>query len=272
MLAERGGDAKLLAGGQSLVPVLNFRLASPALLIDINELAGLSRIEATENGLRLGALVRWYQIETSPVIAEANPLLREAVRHVAHYQIRNRGTVGGSCAHADPAAELPAVAIACGAEMVLNCASGERVLAAEQFFRGALDTALLPDEMLTEIRFPSWPATRRWAFEEFARRQGDFAIAGVIALLDENGAGACEGRLVVFGASDRAVRLSGAEAIIRNGRLDAETCERVADRAAQEIDVRSDMHAPTDYKRALTRTLIARTLRRAAGLPEMEAA
>src|SRR5438128_5624583 len=168
--------AKLIAGGQSLMPVLNFRLEAPTLLVDLRRLPGLGDIDIGAEGVRLGAKVRWRDIEEDARLQTAHPLLRAAIAHVAHYQIRNRGTVGGSLAHADPAAELPGIAVTCDAEIAIVGAAGERTIPAGEFFTGPLTTVLRPDELITELRLPVWPAARRWAFREFARRRGDFAL------------------------------------------------------------------------------------------------
>jgi carbon-monoxide dehydrogenase medium subunit len=272
MLAQHGDEAKILAGGQSLVPMMNFRLAAPRLLIDINRIAALSGIEATSDGLRLGALVRWHELEKSSVVAAHNPLLQAAVRHIAHFQIRNRGTVGGSSAHADPAAEFPAVAIACDARFTVRSAVGTRVLCVDDFFRGPLETALAPDELLIEICFPAWPATRRWGFQEFARRAGDFALAGAIALLDLDDSGACfSASLVSFAAGDRPLRLARAEACLRGQTPTRALLAEGARFAADDCDAKADMHAPADYRRSLFETLMVRALCAAFGVDAREA-
>ena len=267
LLSEHVPDAKPLAGGQSLVPVLNFRLAAPALLIDINSIPGLGRIEVADGALRIGAVARWWQIEESPVVAAENPLLQCAVRHVAHYQIRNRGTIGGSCAHADPAAEVPAVAIACGAELVLRRQGGERRVPADEFFRGPLETVLEPDELLTEVRFPRWAMDQRWAFEEFACRQGDFAIAGVAALARCGADHVCrEASLVIFGVGEKPLHAREASDALCGNLLSDHIIGRSAAAAAGEIEARGDMHAPAEYRRALTRVVTLRALSRMAAL------
>jgi carbon-monoxide dehydrogenase medium subunit len=178
--------ARPIAGGQSLIPVLAFRLATPCMLVDLRRLPGLGDIVVDVDGVRLGAKVRWRDIEDDPRLAVAHPLLRAAVAHVAHYQIRNRGTIGGSLAHADPAAELPGIAVTCGAEIEVVGAAGRRTLLASEFFSGQLMTELRSDEIITELRLPPWPPARRWGFEEFARRQGDFALAGIALYYDED--------------------------------------------------------------------------------------
>src|ERR1700731_1508350 len=184
LLASGNGEAKLIAGGQSLVPMLAFRLAQPTLLVDLRKLADLRGIRISAKGVTLGAMVRWRDIEDDERLDTAHPLLKAAIAHVAHYQIRNRGTVGGSLAHADPAAEMPGIAVACDAEIHVVGASGARIIRADEFFLGPLTTALEPDELITEIRFPAWPKVRRWGFEEFARRRGDFALAAVAVFYD----------------------------------------------------------------------------------------
>jgi aerobic carbon-monoxide dehydrogenase medium subunit len=265
VLREHCDDCKILAGGQSLVPILNFRLAAPEVLIDINEIAELDYIKSSQDGLTLGALTRWHQIETSPEIAKANPLLAEAVTHIAHYQIRNRGTWAGSCVHADPAAEFPAVALACGAELRLVSADSERTLDPESFFIDALTTAIEPDEMLVAVHFPPWPAKREWAFEEFSVRQGDFAIAGIVAIVDPHEGGqSC--RLVCFGVGNRQSRLPAAESVIASDGLTRAAIERAARAAAKEVMAQSDIHASAEYRRALVETLVHRALCKIAGI------
>ncbi|HEY4403813.1 MAG TPA: FAD binding domain-containing protein, partial [Xanthobacteraceae bacterium] len=169
LLAARNGDAKLLAGGQSLVPMLAFRLAEPTLLVDLRKLPELRTIGISGNGVVLGSMVRWCDILADARLRTAHPLLRAAVTEVAHYQIRNRGTIGGSIAHADPAAEMPGIVLACEAEIATVGSAGARVIKAKDFFIGPLMTVLEPDEIIVEIRFPAWPAPRRWGFQEFAR-------------------------------------------------------------------------------------------------------
>ena len=262
LLGTHAGEAKILAGGQTLVPLMNFRLAAPSMLIDINDIAGLDRIELERESLKLGALVRWHEIETSPIIAAANPLLAEAVRHIAHYPIRSRGTWAGSCAHADPAAEFPAVAVACGARFGTYSPRGRRTIEAGEFFLRPLTTALEPDEILTDVMFPPWPAGRRWGFDEFSLRPGDFALAGVAVLIDDGG----ECRLTCFGAGEKPSRLPQAETIIAAEGLTAAAIARAAATAMHEVEPQSDIHASADYRRALVEVLIERTIRKAADL------
>jgi len=257
--------AKLIAGGQSLIPVLAFRLAAPSLLVDLRRLPGLGDITVGADGTRLGAKVRWRDIEDDPRLPSAQPLLHAAVRHVAHYQIRNRGTVGGSLAHADPAAELPGVAVACEGEITLASAAGRWTIAASEFFTGPLTTALHPDEIITELRLPSWPAARRWAFEEFALRQGDFALAGIALYYDQDAESrACNTHVGVIGACSRPHRLAAVEAALDGRVVDAASIAEAARMAGAAIDPPQDLHADAEYRRALVVTLVERALRAAA--------
>src|SRR5262245_39986814 len=209
LLASHDGEAKPIAGGQSLMPMLAFRLAAPRLLVDLRKLPELREIRISSDGVRLGAMVRWRDIEDDARLATAHPLLKAAIEHVAHYQIRNRGTVGGSIAHADPAAEMPGIAVACDAEIAVTGKSGSRVIPASDFFLAALTTALEPDEIITEIRLPAWPARRRFGFKEFARRRGDFAMAGAALFYDEDAAGkATNTHVGIIGVGDRPRRFT----------------------------------------------------------------
>jgi carbon-monoxide dehydrogenase medium subunit len=241
-LLERNPGAKALAGGQSLVPVMNFRLAQPPLLVDLNRIPGLAGIrESEDGGLLVGAMTRNRHLEKSELVRARNPLLHEALPYIAHAQIRNRGTIGGSLAHADPAAELPAVCVACEAQMTIAGPRGERRVPAREFFKGLFTTALAPDELLTAIRFPAWPNGCKHAFMEVSRRHGDFAIVGVCVLYQAPAA-----RIVVFGAED-APRLFN-----RNSPEDV----------ARQIDPRSDHHASAEYRRELVEVLVRRALAR----------
>lgn len=266
LLARHGGEAKLLAGGQSLIPVMNFRLAEPSLLIDVNKLAELDFIRRGEDGgLRIGALVRQRRLERDPLVAEVAPLLHETVPWVAHPQIRNRGTIGGSLAHADPAAELPAVAVALGARLRLQRAGGERWVDARDFFAGLFTTALEPDEILTEIAIPPLPSRTGWAFLEVARRHGDYAQIGVAALVTLDDSGRCrEARLVYLSAGDRPVEAKQAAALLAGQEISPETIAAAAEKASRhEIDPAGDVHASAEFKRHLARVITGRVLRKA---------
>ncbi len=264
LLAAYDGEAKAVAGGQSLMPLLAFRLAAPKLLVDLRKLPGLDHIAVGDDGVKLGARVRWRDIEDDRRLAEAHPLLTAAVPHIAHYQIRNRGTVGGSIAHADPAAEMPGLAVACDAVITIVGVAGERVIEAADFFLGPLTTALAPDEIITEIRLPRWPVPRRWGFEEFARRRGDFALAGIAAYYDEaDDRRVLDAHIGVIGACVRPHRLATAEATLNGRVIDASAIGEAARAAAAEVDPPDDLHASARYRRALVATLVERVLQRA---------
>jgi carbon-monoxide dehydrogenase medium subunit len=261
LLASHDGDAKAIAGGQSLVPMLAFRVASPSLLVDLRKLPGLDQIRITEAGVGLGALVRWRDILDDARLRHAHPLLAAAIKHVAHYQIRNRGTVGGSVAHADPAAEMPGVVVTCEATIAVTGKSGARVIPADSFFQGALTTALAPDEIITEIRFPAWPAGRRFGFEEFALRRGDFALAAAAVFYDQDAGGrAANAHVGVIGVGDRPVRLATVEAALDGARVDAAAIARAAAAASAAVDPQDDIHASAAYRRSLVGTMVERAL------------
>jgi aerobic carbon-monoxide dehydrogenase medium subunit len=264
LLAAHGGDAKAIAGGQSLVPMLAFRVASPALLVDLRKIPDLDRITISADGVRLGAMVRWRDIEDDARLDTAHPLLKAAVVHVAHYQVRNRGTIGGSIAHADPAAELPGIAVTCEAEIAVTGASGARVIRAADFFLGPLMTALAADEIITEIRLPAWRRGRRWGFQEFARRRGDFAMAGAALYYDEDASGkATNAHVGVIGVGDVPQRLAEVETVL-NGRVVDDAIITQAERAAAaSVNPADDIHASAAYRRALTGTMVERALKSA---------
>ena len=265
LLSERDGDAKPIAGGQSLVPMLAFRLAQPTLLVDLRKLADLRGIKISQKGVTLGAMVRWREIEDDERLDAAHPLLKAAVAHIAHYQIRNRGTVGGSLAHADPAAEMPAIAMTCDAEIAVVGKSGARVIQAADFFQGALTTALTADEIIVEVRLPAWPAGRRWGFEEFARRRGDFAMAAAALFYDQSADGKARNAHVgVAGVADRPLRLPSAEDVLSGRAVDQATIAEADAAASAAVDPQDDIHASAAYRRALVGTMVERALKRAA--------
>jgi carbon-monoxide dehydrogenase medium subunit len=266
LLAAADHDVKILAGGQSLVPMLNLRLVRPAVLIDLNGVPGLDHITPSPaGGLSIGALVRHAKLADSTPVIERAPLLAEAARHVGHAAIRHRGTLGGSLAHADPAAELPAALVALGAEFVLHGPRGARTIQAPEFFRGLMTTALAPDEILVEIHVP--PQGPGWGFAEVVRRAGDFALAGVVALVGRppGSPGRCESaRLVGFGVGDRPVRFAAAEEILTSPSGDPSAAvARAASAAAEACDPPDDVHASADYRRHLAAVLIEDTVSQA---------
>jgi aerobic carbon-monoxide dehydrogenase medium subunit len=268
-LATHGDEAKLLAGGQSLAPVLALRLASPGVLIDLNRVAGLGDCTLDADGaLDAGAMVRSRTLELSPEIARAQPLIHAAMPWVAHVQIRNRGTLGGSLAHADPSAELPAVAIASDARCTLSSVRGERTVAAEDFFRGLFTTALAADEVLTRVHFPGWPAGRRCGFVELARRHGDYAIAGVAATVDIDAAATVTAaRIVLFGVTDSPLRAHAVERAMIGERAEAALAARVAGEATTGLAPRGDHQASAEYRLELAQVLTRRALAQALAQP-----
>jgi carbon-monoxide dehydrogenase medium subunit len=261
LLASQNGEAKALAGGQSLMPMLAFRVAQPTLLVDLRKLTELRAIKIAGDGVRLGAMVRWRDIEDDARLSLAHPLLKAAIAHVAHYQIRNRGTVGGSLAHADPAAEMPGIAVTCEAEISVVGTAGARVIRAADFFLGALTTALEPDEIIVEVRLPAWPKGRRFGFQEFARRRGDFAMAGAALFYDTDAAGkVVNAHVGVIGVGDRPQRLDDVEATLNGSVIDEATIARAEQAAGRSVEPSDDIHASAAYRRALTGTMVERAL------------
>jgi carbon-monoxide dehydrogenase medium subunit len=263
LLVRYGGDAKILAGGQSLMPMLNFRLTRPAALVDVNRIPALAYIREEDGTVAFGAMTRQRTIEFSPVVARRLPLLQEATRWVGHLPIRSRGTIGGSIAHADPSAEYPAVLTALQGEVVVQGPRGRRTLEPAALFETYLTTSLAPDELLIEVRLPAMAAGAGFAFEEFARRHGDFALAGIAAMVVRDGARCTTARLASAGAGPVPVRLRAAEEILEHDGLGAAAIAAAAARAAELVDPDSDVHASADYRRHLTHVLTARALKRA---------
>jgi carbon-monoxide dehydrogenase medium subunit len=263
LLARYGGEAKVLAGGQSLMPMLNFRLARPAALVDLNRIPALAYVREDDGTVALGAMTRQRTIEFSADVARRLPLLVEATRWVGHLPIRSRGTIGGSLAHADPSAEYPAVLIALDGEVVAQGPRGRRTLRAAELFEGYLTTRLAADELLVEVRLPAMPAGAGWAFEEFARRHGDFAIVGVAAMVARDGERCRLARLATAGTGPVPLRLRAAEEILEREGLGPAALAAAAARAAELVEPDSDVHASAAYRRHLTGVLTARALRRA---------
>jgi len=264
LLASHDGEAKPLAGGQSLVPMLAFRVASPSLLVDLRKLAELRQIKIAADGVTLGAMVRWRDILDDTRLRKAHPLLVAAVEHVAHYQIRNRGTVGGSIAHADPAAEMPGIVVTCEAKIAVVGKAGARVLDAANFFQGPLMTALKPDEIITEIRLPAWPAKRRFGFQEFARRRGDFAMAAAMLFYDEEGGKARNAHVGAIGVADRPLRLPAVEQVLNGNTIDEAIIAKAEAAASASVDPDDDIHASGAYRKALVGVMVERALKSAA--------
>ena len=272
ILREHGDDAKVLAGGQSLVPMLNFRLARPEVLVDINRVAGLDGLEVEDGALRIGAMVRHRALENHLSSAEgAWGLLGEAVGHVGHVHIRTRGTVGGSLAHADPAAELPALVRALDGVLVARGPQGDRAIPAAEFFTGLLSTSLGPGELLAAVRLPLPDARCGYAVEEFTRRAGDFAIVAAIAAVELDGAGrTARVRVAIAGAGPAPVRLAKVEAALGGVEPSERVFRQVLKDHALEIEPGDDVHASAEYRRHLTRVLTVRALLRASARAAQE--
>ena len=274
LMHEHADDAKILAGGQSLVPAMNFRVVQPARLIDLNRASELDYIRENNGGLQIGAMVRERQLEFDPLVPKRAPLLAEAIRYVAHPQIRNRGTLGGSLANADPAAELPVVMVALGARLRVRSSSAERWIGASDFFQGLFTTDLQPDEILVEIELPASLPRTGWAFLEVAPRPGDYALMGVAALLTLDADGNCSlARLVYLNAGDGPVEAPQAAALL-TGRKPAEGLFKEAAALASEKEMNpfGNIHASPAYQRHLADVLTQRALKKAWDRAEMEPA
>jgi carbon-monoxide dehydrogenase medium subunit len=267
IMTAHGEGAKLLAGGQSLVPAMNFRLTQPAVLVDLNKLDDLAYIKRQNGGLRIGAMTRQRHLERDPLVAQVAPLLAEAVPHIAHVQIRNRGTLGGSLAHADPAAELPVIMVALGGRFLLKRASSERWVRASDFFQGIFTTELAADEILAEIEIPRMEQRTGWSFFEFARRSGDYALIGVAALITLDERNHCRSaQLVYLNAGETPLVAHKAASLLVGQSPSDELFQSVADVASQEeIAPSGDIHASVAYLKHLARVLTIRALRRATG-------
>jgi aerobic carbon-monoxide dehydrogenase medium subunit len=256
-------NAKVLAGGQSLMPMMNMRYAMPDHLVDINHVEGLTGVTPQDGWLRIGSMTRQRDLEVSADIAAAFPLLGEALRHVGHRQTRNRGTIGGSLCHLDPAAELPAVCLAAGAELAVAGVDGERTVAMADFPLGFMTPAIRPDEIVTTVSLPIWPEGHGFAFEEFARRQGDYALVGVAVLVSADEAGAiARAAIALCGVADQPRRCPTAEALLI-GEMPAPHALAAAAAEAGRIDATSDVHASSTFRAHLATVLTERALARA---------
>ena len=261
-----GEEAKLLAGGQSLVPLLNLRLAQPTDLIDLSAVEGLDRIERERGEIRIGAMVRQADAEHDDQVRAAVPLVAAALGHVGHPQIRARGTVGGSVAHADPAAELPAALLALGGEVVAEGPDGRRTIAAEDYFRGIMTTSLAPDEVLVEVRIPEQSEDSVWGCTEIARRRGDYALAGAMVTARANGGAIEDSRVVLFSVASVPLRMPSVEKVLTGRSIqDADVLREAAKVAAEDLDPASDLHATPEFKRHLAGVEVRRALEQAAG-------
>lgn len=271
LLNKHQDEAKIIAGGQSLVPLLSMRFARPSLLIDVNKIADLDYIREADGGLAIGALTRHRTVERSDLVRKRQPLLAAGVHNIGHPQIRNRGTIGGSIAHADPAAELPTLALALDAQMRLTGPNGTRSVAAKDFFVGLMTTALEPNEMLTEIRFPAWPERTGYALQEVARRHGDFAMAGSAVWMTLDGAGKCSAaRVVLIGVGPMPLRATAAEQAVVGSKPSDAVFEQAGEKAKGSVtEAVSDVHGSSEFRQhlagVLTRRALAEAATRAAG-------
>ncbi|MBO0737697.1 MAG: xanthine dehydrogenase family protein subunit M, partial [Alphaproteobacteria bacterium] len=263
VLERYRGEARLLAGGQSLVPMMNFRLATPAAIVDLNRIGALAGLEEEDGIIRIGAMTRQRQIEFAPLVERKLPLLREAVRWIGHLPTRTRGTIGGSIAHADPAAEIPMILQALAGEVVVHGPQGERRIAAPDLFVSPLTTSLATDEIITEVRFAAMPAEACFAIEEFARRKGDFAIAAIAVMLIREADRCTKARLATAGIGPVTSRLREAEAILEEKGLDEPAIAAAAEKAAELVEPMSDQHGSADFRRHLTAVLTRRAVRKA---------
>lgn len=260
-LVAAGSDGKIIAGGQSLVPMLNFRLLNPAVLIDINRIEELNYVEEqADGGLRIGSLTRHHVLETSPVVKRLFPVLNAAMAHVAHLAIRNRGTIGGSITHADPAAELPLMMVLLESRIGIASPRGRRVVEAEDFFLGSLTSAVEEDEIVTDIDVPALPEGAGWAFEEVARRSGDFALAAVGVILAVENGKIVQARVGVMGVGDTPMRMYDAETVLYDEVCDEGVITKAVEAVRSAVEPATDLHASADYRRHLVGNLVRRAV------------
>ena len=265
ILGRYDGEARVLAGGQSLVPMMNFRLARPTAIVDLNRIDGLAYVEEEGVIVRIGSMTRQRRLEFDPLVAAKLPLLREALRWVGHLPTRSRGTIGGSLAHADPSAEIPMVLQTLEGEVVARGPQGERRIAAQDLFHAALTTSLDPLEIITEVRFPAMPAQAACAVEEFARRKGDFAVAAVAVMLVRDGERCAKARLATAGVGPASIRLRDAETVLEQKGLGEAAIAEAADKAKAAVDPVSDLNGSAEYRRHLTGVLTSRAILKAIG-------
>ena len=264
VLAQYGDEARILAGGQSLMPLLSMRLAQPGVLVDINAIQDLDYIQPTDTGITIGALARQRRLEDNPLIAEHVPPLRSAAQWMSHPQIRNRGTIVGSIAHADPSAELPAAALALQADLTIRSAKTTRTIPATDFYLGYYMTVVEPGELVADVSFPTLETATGWSIQEVSRRHGDFALAGVIALLTLDGSRIRSARLAYYGLGSAALRSDAAESTLENQAASDALFEEAAAMGSAALSPDSDIHASADYRRGLAAELTRRALREAA--------
>jgi 2-furoyl-CoA dehydrogenase FAD binding subunit len=264
LLEQYGDEGKVLAGGQSLIPMLNFRVARPRYLIDINGLKDLDYIREEKGELVIGALTRERAVEKSPLVHKLCPILTKAISYIGHLPVRTRGTFGGSLVHADPSAEIPLMAAALDAKMKLAGPSGERTLGAEEFFVTYLTSAVAPAEILVEVRIPAIPPQTGWSFMELSRRQGDFGIVVVATLLTLNDQGVCQGaKIALGGVSPTPLRAKEAEAVLKGQKVSVALIVKAAEKAAEATEPDSDYHASAEYRKEMAKVFTRRSLEEA---------
>lgn len=260
VLGAADGDGKIIAGGQSLMPMMNFRLVKPSVLVDINHIPDVGKIQFRENRIAIGALVRHRMTATDVLIQRHIPVLHHAMKHVAHLTVRNRGTFCGSVCHADPAAEMPMMSLLLNGSIRIASPRGERILPARDFFVGSLMTALEPDELVTEIELDSLPSGTGWAFEEFARRHGDYALAAVAVTMERRADAAANIRIGLMGVGETPMRMRRLEAMLEGVEINATMLDQAVDELRSTIEPNSDLNASADYRRHLAGTLARRAL------------
>lgn len=264
LLEQYEDEAKIMAGGQSLVPIMNFRLGRPEVLIDINKIKDLEYIKEEGDDLLVGALTRERDLELSPLVQEGCPILAEAVSFIGHISIRNRGTIGGSLVHADPSSELPTVVCCLGGEMKVVGPSGERTLEPEEFFLTYLTTSLEPSEILVEVKIPTLPQNTGWSFVELSRRTGDFAIVGVATLLFMEDGGVCkEARIALGGVAPTPIRAEEAEEVLAGEKITDALIEKAGEEAAEATETEPDYHASAEYRKEMARVFVQKALHEA---------
>lgn len=272
ILAAAGGDGKVIAGGQSLMPMMNFRLVKPSVLVDINRIPGLDAVKVSDGKIRLGALVRHRMTATDGLIAKHIPVLHHAMKHVAHLTVRNRGTFCGSVCHADPAAEMPMMSLLLNGMMHIVSPRGERTLLAQDFFVGSLVTALEPDELVTGIEIDMLPAGTGWGFQEFARRHGDYALASAAVTMRRQNGVAVGVRIALMGVGEMPMRLPQIETMLEGREVNAGSIDEAVDALRAELEPNSDLNASADYRRHLAGVLTRRAMTDAWSRVERDAA
>lgn len=260
ILANAGDDGKVIAGGQSLMPMMNFRLVKPSMLVDINAIAGLDQVELDGSRLRIGALVRHFMTARDPIIAKHAPIVTEAMKHVAHLTVRNRGTFCGSVCHADPAAEMPMMTVLLDGSVNAVSARGVRAIPIDEFFTGSLVTSLEPDELVTSIDLATSPSDMGYGFHEFARRHGDYALAAVSVLMRHEAGKACDVRIAVMGVGEMPCRIPAAEAALEDVEPSDQAIASSVESLRAAIAPNSDINASADYRRHLAGVLAARAI------------